>query len=472
MNILQACDDPLLFGRCFRDADTWKAWRACLSALFALPLSEEALVTFRNCTGREAPPTEALNEAWLVCGRRAGKSFTLSLIAVYLATFKDWRPYLTSGERGHIVVIAADRKQARVIFNYIKSLLTETAMLKDLVVRETGEEIDLSNRVTIEVATCSYRTIRGRTIVAALCDEIAFWQSEGSSNPDEEVLAAIRPAMATIPGAMLLCASSPYSRRGVLWEASNAYFGNSEAPALVWRAPTKVMNPTVPERVIEEAYERDPAVAAAEYGAEFRTDVERLLRREVIMSCVDAGTHERPHNRQHSYMGFCDPSGGSSDAFTLAIGHKEGKTAVLDLVRERLPPFSPEAVIAEYAATLKTYRCSTVTGDRYAGEFVSELFRKHGIHYQPSEKSKSEIYVDLIPALNSGACALLDHPKLISQLIGLERRTRAGGRDIIDHAPGAHDDMANSAAGALVGCERAAPSNFNRRIEYPQRAIV
>jgi outer membrane immunogenic protein len=60
----------------------------------------------------------------------------------------------------------------------------------------------------------------------------------------------------------------------------------------------------------------------------------------------------------------------------------------------------------------------------------------------------------------------------VTSLQGLERRTRSGGRDIIDHAPGAHDDLANSAAGALVGCEKAVPANFYRKIEYPPMCIV
>ena len=147
MNICEAIDDPALFAHYFRDPTTWKAWRACLRALFGLPMSKDEIVTFSKCTGRVQWPNKPSKEAWLVCGRRAGKSFNLALIAVYLATFKDWRPFLTPGERGHIVVIAADRKQARVIFGYIRSLLTETRMLADLITRETGEEIDLSNKI-------------------------------------------------------------------------------------------------------------------------------------------------------------------------------------------------------------------------------------------------------------------------------------------------------------------------------------
>jgi hypothetical protein len=271
---------------------------------------------------------------------------------------------------------------------------------------------------------------------------------------------------------MLLCASSPYARRGALWDAHSKWHAKDDARVLIWRAPTLIMNPTVPKHVIDEAYERDPAVAGAEYGAHFRTDVERLLTREAIMACVASGIFERAPERVHNYFGFVDPSGGAQDAFTLAIGHKVGKTAVLDLVRERIPPLSPEAVCAEFAGVLKTYRISSVTGDRYSGEFVREQFRKNGINYEPSERSKSEIYGDAVAVINSTAVDLLDNSKLISQLIGLERRTRVGGRDQIDHAPGGHDDLANAAMGAIINCEKAAPSNFRRQIHYQNLGVV
>src|SRR5580704_4165546 len=131
------------------------------------------------------------------------------------------------------------------------------------IVRETAEAIDLKNGVTIEILTASFRTVRGYTLIAALCDEIAFWRSDESANPDSEIIGAIRPAMATIPGAMLLCASSPYARRGALWTAFRKFFGKDN-PVLVWKADPRTMTPTVPESVIEEAYENDPASAAAE----------------------------------------------------------------------------------------------------------------------------------------------------------------------------------------------------------------
>ncbi len=208
MNILQAIDDPGLFKRWFRDAGTWTAWRAFTAALFGLPMSDSEADLFRQCTRRETLPEQPFAEAWIVCGRRSGKSFELALVAVFLATFCEYRQYLAPGERATILVVATDRRQARTIFRYIRALLVEVPMLARMVEREAAEEIDLSNSVTIEVGTSSYRAVRGRTLAAALCDELAFWSAENSANPDYEVLDALRPAMATIPTAMLLCAKA------------------------------------------------------------------------------------------------------------------------------------------------------------------------------------------------------------------------------------------------------------------------
>ena len=119
-------------------------------------------------------------------------------------------------------------------------------------------------------------------------------------------------------------------------------------------------------------------------------------------------------------------------------------------MRERRPPFSPEAVTEEYAELIKKYRCTKVYGDRYGGEWPREQFQKYGVNYEPAERTKSELYKDLLPLLNSRAIDLLDNERLVSQLVSLERRTTRGGRDSIDHLPGAHDDLANAVAGALV----------------------
>jgi hypothetical protein len=450
MNILEAIDDVNLFAPWFRDPATWTAWRAFLCALFALPMSASQLEVFRACTGRATAPSVPFNEAFLVCGRRAGKSFILALTAIYLATFRNYTAHLAPGERATVLIIAADRKQARVIFRYLAALLRDVPMLAAMVERETSEAFDLTNRVTLEVGTASYRTTRGYAFPVVLVDELAFMRSEDSANPDYEILAAIKPGMASIPNAMLLCASSPYARRGALFDAHRRYFGKDDAPTLVWQAPTRTMNPTVPVRTIAEAIEADPASAAAEYMAQFRSDVEGFVTREAVEACISPGCRERQPGPWR-YVAFVDPSGGSADAMTLAVAHKEGgSTAVLDALREVRPPFSPEAVVAEFSTMVKRYRASRVTGDRYAADWVASQFRKCGVAYFPSEKTKSDLYCELLPLINSRSVDLLAHDRMVSQLVGLERRVGRSGKDYVDHGPGGHDDISNVVAGALV----------------------
>jgi hypothetical protein len=386
----------------------------------------------------------------VVVGRRGGKSRILALAATYLAAFFDYSTYLAPGEVATVAVIAADRKQARTIFRFIIALMRAVTPLAAMIEDETAEAIRLSNRVTIEIHTASFRVTRGYTFAAVLADETVFWRDENSANPDVEIFRALRPGLSTIPGAMLLNASSPYRKTGVLYTSFQRHFGRDGARVLVWRGTTVEMNPSIDPDIIAEAYGDDPASAAAEYRAEFRDDIAEFVPRSVIDACTVLGRVELPPIAGVYYTAFVDPSGGTADSMTLAIAHAEREVGVLDAMREMRPPFSPETVVAEFAALLKYYRITRVSGDRYAGEWPRERFRERGIEYEPSDRPKGEIYRDTLPLLNSRKVELLDLPRLATQFVGLERRTARGGRDLIDHAPGAHDDMANAAAGALL----------------------
>ena len=433
---------------------SWAAWRAVLAAVFGLPLDAEQLATFRELAGRHVPPIEPAREAWIVAGRRAGKSRIAALVAVYLAAFRDYGAILAPGERGTVMVIAADRRQARTVFRYILGMVERVPSLKGLVVRRTQDALDLKNGVTIEIHVSSYRSVRGYTIVGCVCEEIAFWRDETSANPDVEVINALRPAMATVAGALLLAISSGYARRGVLWSAYKEHFGQEHARTLVIQAATAALNPTVDPHIIESAYETDEASAAAEYGGQFRRAVESFVSREAVEACVVPERRELPPVAGLQYRAFLDPSGGSVDSMTLAVAHAEedewGVVGILDCVREVAPPFSPESVAGEFSETLARYGVAEVTGDRYGGEWPREQFRKRGIAYELADRPKSDLYREMLPLINSESVELLDLPKLLAQLQGLERRVGRGGRDSIDHGPRGHDDMVNAAAGALL----------------------
>ncbi len=271
-----------------------------------------------------------------------------------------------------------------------------------------------------------------------IADELAFWYVDAAyANPDVEILNAVEPGLATTGGPLIL-ASSPHARRGVLWEVFKRHHGAGGDPLiLVAHGASRTLNPSLPQRVVDRALEKDRTRATAEYLAEFRTDVEGFVALEVVESCV--GDHrEMLPVAGLTYRAFVDPSGGSEDAMTLAIAHKTtspDERVIVDAIREVRPPFSPSAVIDDFAALLKSYRVSKVVGDRYGGEFVKEPFRRHSLSYEVCKQPKSDLFRDMLPLLNSGHIILPRHDRLISQIVGLERRVSRAGRDSIDHAP-------------------------------------
>ena len=440
----------------FKPKESWAAWRAFLCALFALPMSEPERELYVRSTGRTEPPTVKAREANVIVGRRGGKDRVSSFLAVILASCRDYSNYLAPGQRGYLPVIASDKKQSREIMGYLKGLYA-LPQFAHLVESQTGEQIRLTNRVTIEIFTSSYRTARGYTLIGAICNEIAFWRNDESKNPDEEIIKAIRPGLSTIPGALLVMLSSPFARKGVLWDQYDRYYGKP-GDILVWKAPTLVMHPgnAQLEAEVRRAYADDPVAAEAEYGAEFRKDVEAFVTRELIDAVTVAGRRELPYRETQEYGAFVDVSGGSVDSFTLSIGHfdKASGKAVQDCFREWPAPFDPEIVIAECVSDLKRYRVRTVRGDKYGGEWPRAMFRQHGIGYLPADANKNDLYRDFLPLVNSQLVELLDIPQVKKQLVNLERRTTRGGRQTIDHPPGEHDDAANATAGDLVTAHR------------------
>jgi hypothetical protein len=469
-SLRKALADSRLLGNAI-PGDSWAGWRSLLLAAMGEPLEPDELEHFRRLTGRQEAPRERVDELWCVIGRRGGKSRAIAVLTAYLATLTTVE--LDPGETGVVLCLAPSKDQASIVLNYLDGLLRQSPVLSKLIRRQTSETIELTNRITIDVRSASFRRLRGQTCIAAICDEAAFWQSEDSTNPDVEIINAVRPSLLTTHG-MLAVISSPYSRRGALWGAYRENFGPEGDPKiLVAHGPSIDLNPGLPQKDIDRAFEKDPVSAAAEYGAQFRSDIEGFASTEAVDACVDRGVLERPYERSYRYAGFVDPSGGANDSFTLAIAHKEAKSSVLDVVREIRPPFSPENVVVQFCKLLSDYRVTSVTGDRYSGEWVREQFSKQGVYYEPSEKTKSELYADLLPLINSRTAALLDLPVLHRQLTGLERRTARSGKDSIDHAPGGRDDVANAAAGCLVLADKiCGDPRFYQPIKYPELGIV
>jgi hypothetical protein len=452
VTLRKALADPNLLGHAL-EGDSWKSWRTLLIAGMGEPLDEGERELFTQLTGRDQESRQRVDQLVSVVGRRGGKSRACSILACWIAGLCDHSDALVPGERGVLLCVALDQRVAKIILDYAEASFERSPILRQLIVGRTADALELTNGITLEVRPASFRKLRGPTYIAVIADELAFWYVDAAyANPDAEILNAVEPGLATTGGPLIL-ASSPHARRGVLWEVFKRHYGAGGDPLiLVAHGASRTLNPSLSQRVVDRALEKDRTRAAAEYLAEFRTDVEGFVALEVVESCV--GDHrEMLPAAGITYRAFVDPSGGSEDAMTLAIAHKATRPderVIVDAVREARPPFSPSAVVDDFAVLLKNYRVSKVVGDHYGGEFVKEPFRKHGISYELCKQPKSDLYRDLLPSLNSGQIVLPRHDRLVAQICGLERRTGRSGKDSIDHAPNGHDDLANAVAGAAA----------------------
>jgi hypothetical protein len=453
LDLVASMNHTKLFGPWF-PGDSWNGWRTVLKAATGLPMSADEIEFFRTVAERDPPPRR-VKELWVVAGRRAGKDSVASMIAAHSAALFDQQHRLRPGERAMVACIAFDRDQSKIVLNYTKSYFAEIDLLKSMVQNaDRTADFELINCVDVAVLTNNFRAVRGRPILCAVLDEIAFWRDENSATPDEELYHAIKPGLASLPGSMIVGISSPYRRSGLLHSKFKAHFGKNTDDVLIIRAPTRVLNPTIDQAIIDQAMEEDPARARAEWMAEFRDDIGGWLSQEVIEAAIDHGVTVRAPLPHFQYSGFVDPSGGARDSFTCAVAHQEGDTAVLDCLLEIKPPFSPPAATEQIAAILKSYRITSATGDRYAAQWVVSAFTACGITYRHSERDRSAIYADALPLFTAGRARILDNRRLVNQFASLERRTSPIGKDRIDHGPGGHDDLCNSAAGALVHAQK------------------
>jgi hypothetical protein len=450
MNIHQAFQDPALFGPWFQ-GPSWNGWGAILKAAFGLPMTRGERMLFRAVAQRD-PPRKRVRELWIIAGRRAGKDSIASVIGTWFAAFENYDGRLRPGEFATVLSLAVDRLQAKIQLRYSMAYFERIPMLAGLVTRESADGLELSTGAELTILANNFRSVRGRSLACTILGECAFWRDDTSAAPADELYVAIVPGGATIPGSMIVGISSPHRRDGLLYEKWKNHFGKPDDDVLVIQAASRLLNPSLPQKIVDHALARDPAAPRSEWLAEWRDDIAAYLSRELIESAVDVGVVVRSPIPGVRYKAFADPSGGVSDSFCLAIAHVEGDMVLLDCSLEIAPPFNPTEATAEIAATLRQYNLRSVVGDRYAALWTVESFRRAGIEYKHSDIDRSAIYQNCLPLFTSGRVRLLDNRKLVAQLVNLERKTSLSGKDRISHpeVANAHDDLSNAVAGAAV----------------------
>jgi hypothetical protein len=465
--IVEAMNSPRLFEPWFRGS-SWDGWRAVLKSTTAAPMSDSEIEFFKSIAGGREPPRKRPREAWYVVGRRGGKDSITSMLAGYSASTFNPRGILRPGERAIVACIAPNRETAKIIKGYITAFFETIPSLRDMIQRETKDLVELKNMVDIAILTDDFKTVRGRPILCCVLDEVAMLDS-GESATDLELYSALLPGMSTIPQAQMFGISSPYAKKGLLYKKYADNFGKDNDDVLVIQAPSHIMNPALDTRDRDRQMIEDPSRARAEWFGEFRDDIIQFIDQAKVDLCVEKGRTELLPVSGVQHVAAVDPSGGSSDSMTLAVAHANGDLGILDFVKEWPAPFVPTTVVSEIVDICRRYNVSAVTGDAYAGEWAREPFRNHRIEYQLADQTRSEAYLTLLPAINSGKIELLDNPRLITQLCSLERRVARSGKDSVDHPRGGHDDVINAAALALVAAALMPKGHAENWIEFYRR---
>jgi len=219
-NIIEFIKDPQLINGSLSDYQ-----EAALRLAYGLPLSKEHKKIARECLDIDKLPPKQKRlgreyaEATFICGRRSGKSDRLAAnIAVYEAAMGGHEKHLSAGERGFILLIAQDRRAGKILYRYIRAKFENSPLLSQLLKDVKGEEIDLTNGLTIGIFPCTYRAPRGYSVPVACCDELGYWRTDESRNPDIEIIRSIRPAQVTFPRSKLIKISSPYAKAGILYD--------------------------------------------------------------------------------------------------------------------------------------------------------------------------------------------------------------------------------------------------------------
>lgn len=365
--IRKALSDKRLLGHVIA-GDSWRAWRVLLIAAMGEKLTAGERVIFTAITGgREREPLQRVHELEIVAGRRAGKTRALSVLISYIAGLCDHRDVLIGGETGVFLALAQTQQVATQLLNFVEEDFKSSPLMRQLIVARTADTLELKGNITVEVRPASFRKLRGPTYIGVVADELAFWMvGDTYQNPDVEILAAASPGLLTTHGPVIM-ASSPYAKKGVLWDTYKKHYGPNGSPLiLVAKGTTRDFNNTVLQTEIDRLLEKDPARNAAEYLAEWRSDISNFVPADVVEACVVRDRRELQPQAGIAYFGFIDPAGGSgSDSMTLAIAHRgvDGRV-ILDAIRERRPPFSPDNAVAEAAGLLKTFHVSQIVGDR------------------------------------------------------------------------------------------------------------
>jgi len=375
MNIIEFACDPDYLGLSFKKR---KPQLVILKALYGLDLDEEELKIFKILTkgkGKYEPGKEK-SELIACLGARSGKSFLVSICALYEGTRDKWKKEVAEGENPYIVIIATKEAQAKAIVGRnCKRMLENSPVLCDFILKSTALELTLKNGVIITSGPCTTTGFRGYSICVLIMDEISFFRLEGP-RADIDIVNSLRPRQSQFKDNKWFLISTAGSKQGVFFQYFDEGFKIQDR--LTIQSNTRFVNPLIPQEFIDKERSRDLDNAKREFDAEFSEKLEAFFSYELMQKpFVLAG--DIPYRSGMNYSLALDQSGLSGkDRFALSIGHREGDIAVIDIVRSWQTK-DLDVILSEIEKLAKAYHLNVAIIDRYSKGYVEASFKKIGL---------------------------------------------------------------------------------------------
>lgn len=409
-------------------------------------------------------PPELRSVVAIVVGARSGKTH-LSSLCVLWRCLTGPLPALAPGELAFGIVVCPDLRLAAQALRYVDGATKAIPALAHRTVSSTATTVtirrDDGQEVVIECLPASRggSALRGRTVVAALFDECAFFRDEASVVNDAELYRAVLPRI--VPGGQLLMSSTPWAESGLLFELFAANHGSPSTCTAV-RAPTTLMRTDAPHilRMVAREAERDPENTAREYGAEFMTRGAGLFFDGIAIDQAIA-EYPLPQPPRGRVLVAVDAAFVKDSSAFAAVGVDAAGVVEVLALEEITPakgsPLAPSAVVARWAELAKPYGVRSVRADGHYREALREHLAKHELDLESvpeGASGKRAMYERTRALMNEGKLRIPNHRRLVKQLREVvSKPTPGGGLSISSpRKGGAHGDLVSALVAAVHAC--------------------
>lgn len=446
INIIEFATDPDYLGLSFKKRPVQLI---ILKALYGLPLNKKELEIFMILTkgkGEYIPGKEKL-ELIACLGARSGKSFLVSICALFEATRDKWKKEVSKGENPYVVIIATRELQAKqIIGKNCKRLLENSPTLYRLIEKSTELELTLKNGVKIISGPCISSALRGIPICVLIMDECSFFRIIGPK-ADELIFNSLRPRQAQFEFSKYFLISTAGSKQGLFFQEFDKGFLQEDR--LTIQADTRFVNPEIPQKFLDRERARDVDNWAREFNAVFSERLEAFFGFELLQKpFVLAG--DLPYKSGYNYNLALDQSGLSGrDRFALAISHKEGDIAIVDVVRSWQTK-DLDVILNEIGSLAKAYHLKVASIDKYSKGYVEASFKKIKLLVK-IRPSLSVVFVVLKSKMIQDKLKLPDRPDLKAGLKNTIAVYNKSNQLTIIHERGlyGHADEADACAGSV-----------------------